>query len=60
MFELIVFVCIALFVLSLLSDTASRKPGVLYLLVLPIAILTLPLKLALDLMGSGRGRRKRR
>ena len=60
MFFVIAVIFIALAVMVLLFDTADKAPGLLYLLVIPFAILTLPIKLALDMMGSGRGRRKRR
>lgn len=51
---------VGLYLLVSLVDTANKKPGLLYLLALPIAIITLPLKLAFDMLGGGRGRRRRR
>jgi hypothetical protein len=50
---------VGLYLLVSLVDTANKKPGILYLLVLPLAIITLPLKLALDMMSGGRRRRRR-
>jgi hypothetical protein len=52
-------------VIEWLADQANggrRRQGMgcLYLLAIPISIITLPIKLALDMMRSGRGRRKRR
>lgn len=59
MFELLGIVFIVVFVLRLLADTADKKPGLLYLLAIPLAILTLPFKLASD-MEHGRGAWRRR
>lgn len=60
MFELIIIICIALYVIGLLADVADKKPGLLYLLALPIAILTLPLKLAGDQLKAERRHRNRK
>ena len=60
-FILFVFVSVALFVLCLLAEIGKKNPGLLFLLLIPLAIITLPIKLALDMMGSSRrGRRRRR
>lgn len=60
-FILFVLVGVALFVLGLLAEIGKKNPGLLYLLAIPLAIITLPFKLALDMMGSSRrGRRRRR
>ena len=56
MFELILLVGVGLALVQLLGGTAKKAPGLLYLLALPIAIITLPIKLALDMMGGGRKR----
>ena len=47
---------VALFLFTSILEVGTKKPGLLMLLVLPLAILTLPFKLAAEMMG-GRKRR---
>ena len=44
------FVLFVLFILSLFVDW-SKAPGLLYLLAIPLAIITFPIRLALDVLG---------
>lgn len=60
MFELLGIIFVILCGMVILGDTADKKPGLLYLLAIPLAIITLPFKLASDMMGGGRRGRRRR
>jgi hypothetical protein len=52
---------VGLYLVVSLFDTANKKPGCLYLLVFPLAIITLPFRLAAGMMGgSRRGRNGRK
>ena len=57
MFILFLFLGFGLGIFSLLFDTAEKNPGLLYLLVFPLAIILLPFRLASDMMGGTRKRR---
>jgi hypothetical protein len=48
---------VGLYLIVSLFDTANKKPGCLYLLVFPLAIITLPFRWAAGMIG---GRRRRR
>ena len=52
-----IVICVVTGVLSFVLGISKGKPGLLYLLVLPIAIITLPIKLAIDMLGGGRRRK---
>ena len=56
MLKVIILIVIGVCVLSSLLEFANKHPGLMMLLAIPIAILTVPFKLA-AMMGGGRRRR---